>query len=54
MKTVHCTSCGTELRADTSSVELICPSCGKNKIGRCGRCKKLSREYTCECGFVGP
>ncbi|HIJ97934.1 TPA: DUF1610 domain-containing protein [archaeon] len=50
----RCTSCGSELKADPMSVEFPCPGCFEQSVGRCGRCKKLSREYKCVCGFIGP
>ncbi|MFO7872849.1 MAG: zinc finger domain-containing protein [Candidatus Undinarchaeales archaeon] len=52
---MKCSSCGTNLQTEEVKVELKCPECGEGKIGRCKRCKKLSRQYTCsKCGFVGP
>ncbi|MFH1450556.1 MAG: zinc finger domain-containing protein [archaeon] len=50
-----CTSCGANLQAENKKAEFKCPQCSEVVIGRCERCKKLSRTYTCSgCGFVGP
>jgi len=50
-----CTICGVDLLGDQNFVQFKCPSCGKETIFRCSRCKRLSNEYTCKkCGFVGP
>jgi len=50
-----CTSCGANLQAEGIKAEFKCPKCGEDTIGRCERCKKLSRPYTCsKCKFVGP
>ena len=52
---MKCTTCGANLDAEEIKVEFPCPNCGESTIGRCQRCKKLSREYACpKCGFVGP
>jgi len=47
-----CTSCGVKLLGDSRFVEFLCPSCGKETIFRCSRCKTLSNGYKCKCGFV--
>jgi Zn-ribbon RNA-binding protein len=48
-----CVSCGKEAIFGYS--EFGCPSCGKQKIIRCGDCKELAAKYTCpKCGFSGP
>ncbi|MFB6191060.1 MAG: zinc finger domain-containing protein [Candidatus Nanohaloarchaea archaeon] len=54
MENEECTSCGRNLKAAETFVEFGCPECGET-ISRCGKCKKLAREYECpECGFTGP
>lgn len=54
MEKEECTSCGRNLNAADTFVEFSCPECGET-VARCGRCKKLAREYECpECGFTGP
>lgn len=45
-----CTSCEKET---TEGVEFECPKCN-NKIFRCTKCRELSIDYKCKCGFVGP
>jgi hypothetical protein len=45
-----CSSCGNET---TDLVKLKCPNCGE-EITRCNKCKGLSIEYECKCGFAGP
>ena len=48
-----CTGCNKEVT--TNYTQFKCPSCGKNKIIRCNRCKATSKTYRCkECGFIGP
>jgi len=50
-----CTSCGANLEAEKIKAEFDCPSCGEIRIGRCERCKKMSRPYVCSgCSFEGP
>jgi len=48
---MKCMSCGAGL--GDGSVVFECSNC-KKKISRCGKCRKLSIKYTCECGMVGP
>jgi hypothetical protein len=45
-----CISCDKE---KSRGVSFPCPKCKQN-IFRCDKCKALSIEYKCECGFVGP
>ena len=52
---MKCTSCGMKIEADDKWVKFGCPKCGKNKIIRCDKCKRLMNSYECrKCGFVGP
>jgi hypothetical protein len=44
-------SCGKEFK---EGVSFKCPSCGKENIDRCLKCKKLVVGYKCQCGFEGP
>jgi hypothetical protein len=49
----RCTSCNTEVTDDFTKFK--CPSCGKEDIIRCNRCKSISKQYKCpNCGFIGP
>ena len=45
----ECISCGSRICA----VKFPCPKC-KKEIGRCEKCRKISIEYKCDCGYVGP
>ena len=48
-----CNTCREEIAA--KGTIFSCPGCGKSKIVRCFKCRKLASQYTCEkCGFVGP
>ena len=50
-----CVSCGKRVEAETDWVEFNCPQCGKSRIIRCSKCKRLENTYKCpECGFRGP
>ncbi|TLZ56891.1 MAG: DUF1610 domain-containing protein [Methanobacteriota archaeon] len=50
----RCASCGAVLAGKGTTV-FLCPSCGKTRIGRCGRCRDQSVAYRCPtCSFVGP
>ncbi len=52
---MKCSSCGISLLGDKNFVQFKCPSCDKEMIFRCSKCKILSNEYTCKkCGFIGP
>jgi predicted RNA-binding Zn-ribbon protein involved in translation (DUF1610 family) len=52
---MKCTSCGVKIEAEDKWVKFSCPKCGKQKIIRCDKCKKLMNSYECgKCGFVGP
>ncbi|HLD57338.1 MAG TPA: zinc finger domain-containing protein [archaeon] len=52
---MNCNSCGVSVAVDTSWIEFDCPSCGKEKIVRCGKCKRMINKYKCAgCGFSGP
>ena len=55
IKRPRCTTCGLSVESEKIWVDFKCPSCGKTKIIRCERCKRLENPYTCEgCGFKGP
>ncbi|MFH1823317.1 MAG: zinc finger domain-containing protein [archaeon] len=50
---MQCTTCKKGL--GKGSVSFVCPSCGKEIIHRCSRCRNLSVKYTCsKCSFSGP
>jgi predicted RNA-binding Zn-ribbon protein involved in translation (DUF1610 family) len=50
-----CLSCGRRVEAERDWVEFTCPGCGKVKILRCGKCKRLENTYLCPgCKFEGP
>ncbi len=50
-----CTSCKTNITNIRGSVEFDCPSCGKQKIVRCFKCRELGAKYICPgCNFSGP
>ncbi|MFA5406182.1 MAG: zinc finger domain-containing protein [Candidatus Nanoarchaeia archaeon] len=50
----HCVSCGKDVSTINNSVVFDCPKCGKGKIVRCGKCRRLGISYSCvECGFKG-
>ena len=52
---MKCTSCGVKIEAEDNWVKFPCPKCGKQKIIRCNKCKKLMNAYECKkCGFIGP
>ena len=52
---VACTSCKTDISVVKKCVSFKCPQCGKEKITRCGKCRRLSVPYICPgCGFEGP
>ncbi len=52
---MKCVSCGKKVESEKNWVEFPCPGCGKTRILRCERCKKLENQYECEkCGFTGP
>ncbi|MFH1445349.1 MAG: zinc finger domain-containing protein [Nanoarchaeota archaeon] len=52
---MKCNSCGKRVEAEAFWVEFACPSCGKEKIIRCEKCKKQGNQYKCsKCGFTGP
>ena len=55
MRCMKCTNCGINIESENVWVGFPCPKCGKGKILRCDRCRKLENQYKCEdCGFVGP
>ncbi len=55
MMLMKCTNCGIRIEAERVWVEFPCPKCGKVKIIRCDKCRRLENTYKCpECGFVGP
>ncbi len=47
---MECISCGKET---ADGVKFPCPKCGKD-IFRCNKCRTLSIEYKCKCGYQGP
>ncbi|MEM5798082.1 MAG: zinc finger domain-containing protein [Candidatus Aenigmatarchaeota archaeon] len=52
---MHCISCGKNVVTESGWVEFPCPQCGKEKILRCEKCKRIVNQYTCpKCGFRGP
>ncbi len=52
---MKCSSCGVNIENQKGWVEFGCPGCGKAKIIRCGKCRKLTNVYECgSCGFRGP
>jgi len=52
---VVCVSCKKSVATIPNSVNFKCPSCGKELITRCGKCRKLAIPYKCsKCGFEGP
>jgi len=52
---MKCTSCGVKIEAEEKWVRFPCPKCGKQRIIRCDKCKKLMNSYECKkCGFIGP
>ena len=52
---MNCTSCGINIETQKNWVEFSCPSCGKSKIIRCERCRKIVNNYQCKsCKFKGP
>ncbi|VVB80518.1 Uncharacterised protein [uncultured archaeon] len=46
-----CTSCGNE---SGEVIKFNCPRCNKKLMQRCDKCRSLSIEYKCPCGFEGP
>ncbi|MBS3163335.1 RNA-binding protein [Candidatus Woesearchaeota archaeon] len=54
-KELKCNSCKEDIRVDTGSTAFKCPSCSKEIIARCNRCRKTAVRYKClSCGFSGP
>ncbi len=54
-KIKRCSSCGKRIEAEDTWVEFPCPSCGKESIIRCEKCKSTMVSYECgKCGFTGP
>ena len=52
-KIKKCSTLNVEVAKDF--VEFKCPACGKSRIVRSMKARKMGLEYTCpECGFVGP
>jgi len=47
---MRCISCKKQAE---SGVIFPCPEC-KKQLFRCNKCRNLSIEYKCECGFKGP
>jgi predicted RNA-binding Zn-ribbon protein involved in translation (DUF1610 family) len=45
-----CLSCKKDKQ---DCVKFHCPKCDKS-IFRCEKCRDISIEYKCVCGFVGP
>ncbi|PIU75892.1 RNA-binding protein [Candidatus Pacearchaeota archaeon CG06_land_8_20_14_3_00_35_12] len=48
---MKCLSCKEMIEKNGS--KFPCPKC-KVEIARCNKCKKLSVQYKCKCGFEGP
>ena len=42
-----CVSCGKKVETENYWVEFDCPECGKEKITRCERCRRLANVYKC-------
>lgn len=54
-KEMLCSSCGKRIEAEDFWVEFPCPSCAKNQVIRCEKCKTMENPYTCTgCKFSGP
>ena len=52
---MKCSSCGVNVLNQKNWVEFGCPDCGKTRIVRCEKCRKLSNNYECgSCNFIGP
>ena len=52
---LRCTSCGKRVETEKYWVRLNCPSCLKQEIIRCEKCRRLAVQYVCgKCGFEGP
>ena len=52
---MKCSSCGVNIGSSENWVEFSCPSCGKEKIVRCEKCRKMVNTYKCKsCSFIGP
>jgi hypothetical protein len=50
-----CITCKVSLVNNKGAVKFMCPSCGKQEITRCGKCREIVAKYKCpECGFEGP
>ncbi|MBR9678456.1 MAG: RNA-binding protein [Nanoarchaeota archaeon] len=50
-----CNTCKTNIVNTEGSTSFSCPSCGKEEIIRCDKCRKISARYTCQsCGYEGP
>lgn len=47
---MKCVSCGKETE---DCVKFPCPEC-KKEISRCNKCRGLSIEFKCGCGYQGP
>lgn len=47
---MKCCSCGKESRV---GVKFPCPKC-KKELFRCDRCRQISIDYKCSCGYEGP
>ena len=55
LKDDKCGSCNTSIVNDVGAVRFPCPNCGKSKITRCSKCRKIVAKYKCpSCGFEGP
>lgn len=54
-KVLKCNSCKEDISTDKGATSFKCPSCGKEMIVRCSRCRKTGVKYKCvSCGFSAP
>ena len=49
-----CNSCKRKITNTKGTVVFNCPSCKKEKIVRCGKCREIAAGYKCNCKFEGP
>ena len=54
-KEMHCTSCKMKMVSSEGIATFKCPSCGKEDVVRCKKCRVDSIPYVCsDCAFEGP